>query len=104
MSSPDRIAAHHKQCDALPEFPAWPYVMTDDDVQAWGDILYMRALVEAIEALVTPTAAHDVLAGFERDGRGLVDADADIHLGDWPADRAAEQLAAWRTEAEAVAA
>ncbi|MBU8816388.1 hypothetical protein KL864_10770, partial [Mycolicibacterium goodii] len=70
MGTFDRIAEHHKKWAALPPFPAWPYVMT--------------ALVEAIEALVTPTAAHDVLAGFERDGRGLVDADADIHLGDWP--------------------
>ncbi|AGI12990.1 hypothetical protein PBI_BUTTERS_43 [Mycobacterium phage Butters] len=102
MGTSDRIAEHHKKWAALPPFPAWPYVTTDENVQAWGDILYMRGLADAIEALVTPTAAHDVLAGFERDGRGLIDADAEIHLDvQWPADLAAELIDAWRNEAVA---
>ncbi|WP_261861503.1 hypothetical protein, partial [Mycobacterium montefiorense] len=54
MSTTDRIAEHHKKWDALPPFPDYPYVMTDDDVESWSDLLYMRALVDEIEDRMTP--------------------------------------------------
>ncbi|OMC02153.1 hypothetical protein A5733_26060 [Mycobacterium sp. NS-7484] len=97
MSSPDRIADHHKRWDALPPFPGWPYVMTDGDVEAWGDILYMRALVDEITNHATPRAIEEVLAGFP------TDADSPL-TDDWPHDDAADLLAAWRVERQAVAA
>lgn len=76
-----------------------------DDLEARNDILHMRALVDAIEHHLTPVLAHDVPAGFERDGRGLIDTAIDTHLdADWPDDAAAELLAAWRTETAAVSA
>lgn len=90
MSNHDPIAAHHEKWSALPEFPAWPYVMTDDDVDFWGDILYMRGLVDEITA-----SASD---GLDHGGDLYLDVLLEaLPIETWPeADRAADMLAAWR--------
>lgn len=105
MSSPDRIAEHHKKWDALPPFPDYPYVMTDDDVESWSDLLYFRGLADAIEdqaAKLAPEliAVHEVQA---RRMHSTTDVDVltttPVPAGllmDWPDDVAADMLAAWR--------
>jgi hypothetical protein len=98
------IEAHHRKWDALPAFPAWPYVMTDDDVQAWGDLLYMRGLVDAIEGacddLMTSTSAIDRLWAEHVCDNPLrsFEFDVDVYLEPWPADEAENLLAAWREQ------
>jgi len=100
-----QITAHSEKWGDLPLFPGGEWIASDDDLEARNDILHMRALVDAIEHRLTPVLAHDVPAGFERDGRGLIDTAIDTHLdADWPDDAAAELLAAWRTETAAVSA
>lgn len=99
MSTPDSIVAHHEKWDDLPLFPQGQWVATDEDIAAWNDIVYMRTLVESLlSELDTPADTHDALGGFERDGRGLIESDIDIHIEPWTdADRAGDMLAAWRS-------
>lgn len=100
----DAVARHHETWSALPEFPAWPYVMTDEDVEAWGDILYMRGLVDDLlaDADTTATDAEWVVLGSML-ARPRID-DQDIYLQDWSfvddvelvLRVAADELKAWR--------
>lgn len=97
--------AHQQDWSDLPllEYPA---VMTDDDVAHWGDILYMRGLVDAlIDALDTAITDHtfDALAATVE----MIDAPSaeygiDLYLPPWPHDRAADMLAAWRAQTDGV--
>lgn len=102
MSTNDPIATHHEKWDALPEFPAWPYVMTDDDVESWSDLLYMRALVDEIEDRMAPlldsanvgdqfAAARQVRAAEQFPVIELSFSEP------WPHDHAADMLTVWRT-------
>jgi hypothetical protein len=89
------IEAHNQKWDALPAFPAWPYVMTDDDVDAWGDLLYLRGLVDAVVDICARTGAR-IPATDHRS----VEFDIDTYLEPWPtADAAAELLADWKQTA-----
>lgn len=90
VSNPESIAQHHAKWDALPPFPQWPYVMTDDDVEFWGDVLYLRGLADAIHTSpVRPTLKT-------RDAHGSVEYDTEQYLEPWPPDNAATMLAAWQ--------
>lgn len=84
------IEAHHQKWAALPAFPAWPYVMGDADVEAWGDILYMRGLVDAIT---------DVCADTGTRLHGSIEFDIDLYLEPWPTDPAEQLLATWKQAA-----
>lgn len=87
------IAAHHEKWSTLPAFPQWPYVMTDDDVSAWSDILYLRGLADAICGTRLPDAATaEVLADR---GRSL-EYDVHIFIAPWPMDRAEQLLNDWK--------
>ena len=80
----------------------WPAVMTDDDVEAWGDLIYMRGLVaDLIDALDDGLVEHtfDALAtAIELIDAPSAEYDIDIYLPPWPHDRAADMLAAWRLQ------
>ncbi len=80
----------------------WPAVMQDDDVQAWGDILYMRGLVtELIDTLDAAFTDHtfDTEATLaELIGAPSAEFGVDLYLQPWPHDRAADMLAAWRNQ------
>ena len=80
----------------------WPAVMTDEDVDAWGDILYMRGLVdELIDTLDAAFTDHtfDTEATLaELIGAPSIEYDVDRYLEPWPHDRAADMLAAWRNQ------
>ncbi len=97
------IEQHHERWSELPLFTHDRWIVTDDDTQAWGDIIYMRGLVEDIQAeLRSADQAHDVLGGGERDGRGLIEFDIELYLEPWPVhDPAADLIAAWRDSAVA---
>jgi hypothetical protein len=82
------IEAHHQKWSALPAFPAWPHVMTDDDVQAWGDVLYVRGLADAFLDACRTTGALPM--------PHTVEFDIDLYLEPWPADHAAQLLDAWK--------
>ena len=107
MSSTDRIAAHHKKWDALPPFPDYPYVMQDDDVESWSDLLYLRALCDELEdkahkLAADPIGVHQVAmarlcnaADLVHVATALMPVPAAVSEP-WPVDRAAGMLAAWR--------
>ena len=48
--------------------------MTDDDVEHWGDVLYLRGLTDAIEALCErrPLEASRRLRDLDAGGSGLL--------------------------------
>ncbi|WP_396902487.1 hypothetical protein [Mycolicibacterium sp.] len=104
MSQPS-IDAHHKKWDALPPFPDYPYVMQDDDVESWSDLLYFRGLADAIEDQVhklaaDPIGVHQVqLARLHSATEVDVLATTPVPAGmldPWPTDLSNGLLAAWR--------
>lgn len=105
MSSPDRIAEHNQKWDALPEFPAWPYVMTTDDVDSWSDLLYARDLADEIEGQAEKLAADPIGVHIVQMQRMVSQADIDVlasmplpaaMIDPWPTDLSNGLLAAWR--------
>lgn len=94
------IEAHQQDWSDLALFPAGQWVTTDDDIQAWNDILHMRALVdELLDTLDTALTDHtfDALATTaELIEEPSVEFDIDLYLEPWPRDRAADMLTAWR--------
>lgn len=96
------IEAHHQKWDALPAFPAWPYVMTDDDVEAWSDVLYIRGLIDAIGVVCSHTGARPTSLPFgqiHQDTIAATGVDNSLFFptaNPWPADEAAELLATWK--------
>jgi len=87
------IEAHHQKWAALPAFPAWPYVMSDSDVEAWSDVLYMRGLVNdivdmcAIDGARIRATAHSI------------EFDIDLYLDPWPNDVAGQLIDSWKAAA-----
>jgi hypothetical protein len=87
--SVESLEAHKRQWSQLPLFTNEQWVVTDADIEAWNDIVYMRTLVEDLRA----TCA---------DRKGMIPApviefEIDIYLEPWPSgDRAEELLTAWR--------
>lgn len=96
------VEAHHAKWSDLPLFPPGQWVVTQDDIDAWNDLAYLRDLVDTIIREVdTPEQVHDILTGGEREDygvvRGLIEFDIDLYLEPWPdIDRAADMLQAWR--------
>lgn len=93
----DSLEAHNQKWDALPAFPAWPYVMRDDDVDAWGDI---RGLADAICGAATIKTRIDQFPPHFRDDSVVFNPDSPAYVP-WPADRAAQLLADWQLEVSA---
>lgn len=87
------IEQHHQKWSELPLFTPTQWVVTDEDITAWSDILYMRTLVDEIEDYVGPDPddLHDV-----EPARGSIEFDVDLYLEPWPSDYAADQLVAWK--------
>jgi hypothetical protein len=80
----------------LPAFPDWPYVMTDDDIAHWSDIVYMRQLVDMI-ADECETQGATVRVPWMPPWHW------DVWRPFWhPTDRAAEMLADWRAEIDGI--
>ena len=52
------IEAHAKRFCDLPTVDIPSAAVTDDDTEAWGDLMYMRGLVDEIEGRATQTAAN----------------------------------------------
>lgn len=102
--SPTSVEAHHQKWSDLPLFPEGQWVVSQDDIDAWNDLTYLRDLVDTIlRELDTPEQTRQVLAGPPtadgggHDGRGCIEFDIDTYLEPWPAiDRAADMLTAWR--------
>jgi hypothetical protein len=86
------ITEHHRKWEALPAFPDYPYVMTDDDVNAWSDLLYMRSLVNDIVDMISVDGARIAPAGW-------VEFDVDLYLDPWPNDVAGMLIESWKAEA-----
>jgi hypothetical protein len=100
--SQDSLERHEHRWRALPAFPAWPYVMTDDDVNAWGDMIYMRGMVDEIAGTCARTSAR--IPATAREMRGdfcSVEFDIDLYLDPWPVDQAEKLLSAWREQVAA---
>ena len=99
--------------DPLPPLPDWPYVITDEDLAFWSDLMYLRdlctALVDAQAEMIHRT--EDVIANggissvADLMGINTLHAAADMlpHFElsfsePWPHDTAADMLAAWRLQ------
>lgn len=94
------IEAHHQKWSDLPLFTTQRWVVTDEDIEAWNDLTYMRGILDTVmRSTPSPESIHDILGGSERDGRGLIEFDIDLYLEPWPVDQAAELLAEWRAAA-----
>lgn len=115
IPEPPGITAHSAKWGDLPLFPDGRWVASDDDVDAWGDLIYMRALADelenrAVELAEHPCGVHIVQMIRLHDAADMVHVatalmTVPITLTDpWPVDRAAELLAAWRAESKVVAA
>lgn len=52
------IEGHTKRFCDLPTATVPSAAVADDDTEAWGDLMYMRGLVEDFEARATQTAAN----------------------------------------------
>lgn len=90
------IEQHHERWSELPLFAHDRWVVTDEDCQAWGDIIYMRSLVEDLVAEAKAAGRVPTAPG------GLIEFDTDLYLEPWPEfDPVAALLAAWRAEAVA---
>lgn len=94
---PNTRISHSEKWSELPLFTARQWVVTEDDIAAWNDLTYMRTLVDDIEALCWATNATPECGPS-------AEFDVDIYLAPWPDDQAAEALATWRAERDAVAA
>ncbi|QFG10058.1 hypothetical protein SEA_IDENTITYCRISIS_39 [Mycobacterium phage IdentityCrisis] len=80
--------------------------MSDEDVDAWSDMLYMRDLTDALEdeASRQGVAAMPQLSRFASSLLAYALALADEDMPPWNTDRAGELLDAWHNENPAVAA
>lgn len=89
----------------LPIFINDNWRVTDEDIEAWSDILAMRDMVTEIIDALDDEFAHDVLGGGESDdGRGMLEFEIEIYLEPWPADVAGMLLGQWRLQRDAVSA
>lgn len=117
MSTQDSIAEHNRRWAKLPAFPEWPYVVTDSDIEAWSDMLYLRTLADDIEDAAEVLAADPIADHVARLQRLLFEVDVPLAVmgrplrsvlsdafGPWPHDWAADLLEAWRRESQAAAA
>ncbi|WP_216639183.1 hypothetical protein, partial [Mycobacterium asiaticum] len=73
----------------LPTIQIGP-LMTDDDVQAWGDMLHLRALLDELHNLCIDTGGRIDTVPVEAQRF------SDAWFKHWPEDEAAALLAAWR--------
>lgn len=87
------ITEHHRKWEALPAFPDYPYVMTDDDVNAWSDLLYMRGIVNDIVDMCAIDGAR------ARGDYRSVEFDVDMYLDPWPHDVAGQLIDSWKAAA-----
>lgn len=77
----------------LPLFTAREWVVTDDDIEAWQDIYYMRGLVDSILILCSHTGHTPELGPPE------VEFDSQVYLEPWTDDDpAAAALDTWATQ------
>lgn len=107
MSS--NITAHSAKWSDLPLFPAGQWVATGEDIEAWNDLVYMRALVDAIEDQMKPLLNSSCVGDQFAAARQIRAAEQFPYIEfsfsqPWPNDDAAELLAAWRAEPKVVAA
>jgi hypothetical protein len=96
--------AHNHYWADLPVFPAG-MEFSDDDAEAWGDILYMRGLVDSIEDIQVQLLARIADAPttsdlawvvyLQRSARAWLPVSLEFSEP-WPEDEAAKLLAAWR--------
>lgn len=94
------IEAHRQRWAALPPLRTWPHeLMTDDDATAWGDILYMRGLVDDIEDTCAIDGARIPATARELRGDYSIEFDIDLYLDPWPNDVAGLLINSWKAAA-----
>ena len=83
----------HQHWPPLPTFPDWPYEITNDDLEFFGDVMLMRGFTNLIQDAATGPL-HDIPMGWSWD----------LHVAiaqsqcNWPHDHADTLLAQWRRE------